>query len=169
MNRFKGFFFGMLASASFGLIPLFTLPMMQEGLQADSILTYRMLLASALVAVLMLLRGVSFATCWRELPWFAFLGFFYYGSATLLFQGYHSMSSGMATTLHFLYPIGVTLIMPSLRPAHLAVHDPGDRAGPLGGSAAEPQGGCRYGELAAVLRPGAALGFLLRDLSRGDQ
>ena len=111
MNRFKGFFFGMLASASFGLIPLFTLPMMQEGLQADSILTYRMFLASALVAVLMLLRGVSFATRWRELPWFAFLGFFYYGSATLLFQGYHSMSSGMATTLHFLYPIGVTLIM----------------------------------------------------------
>ena len=35
----------MLASASFGLIPLFTLPMMQEGLQTDSILTYRMLLA----------------------------------------------------------------------------------------------------------------------------
>ena len=68
MNRFKGFFFGMLASASFGLIPLFTLPMMQEGLQADSILTYRMFLASALVAVLMLLRGVSFATRWRELP-----------------------------------------------------------------------------------------------------
>ena len=75
----------MLASASFGLIPLFTLPMMQEGLQTDSILTYRMFLASALVAVLMLLRGVSFATRWHELPWFAFLG--------------------------FLYPIGVTLIM----------------------------------------------------------
>ena len=101
----------MLASASFGLIPLFTLPMMQEGLQTDSILTYRMFLASALVAVLMLLRGMSFAMRWRELPWFAFLGFFYYGSAALLFQGYHSMSSGMATTLHFLYPIGVTLIM----------------------------------------------------------
>lgn len=101
----------MLASASFGLIPLFTLPMMQEGLQEDSILTYRMFLASALVAVLMLLRGVSFATRWRELPWFAFLGFFYYGSAALLFQGYHTMSSGMATTLHFLYPIGTTLIM----------------------------------------------------------
>lgn len=111
MTQFRGFFFGILASASFGLIPLFTLPMMAEGMTTDSILTYRMFLASALVAVLMLLSRVSFRTNWRELGWFAFLGFFYYGSAALLFQGYHSMSSGMATTLHFLYPIGVTLIM----------------------------------------------------------
>ena len=111
MNRFKGFVYGMIASSTFGLIPLFTLPMMGEGLTTDSILTYRMFLACLLVALLMWVRGVSLRTNLRELRWFAFLGFFYYGSAALLFQGYHTMSSGMATTLHFLYPIGTTLIM----------------------------------------------------------
>jgi membrane protein len=70
-----------------------------------------MFLACLFVLILMRVRGVSLRTNLKELRWFAFLGFFYYGSAALLFQGYHTMSSGMATTLHFLYPIGTTLIM----------------------------------------------------------
>ena len=111
MNRFRGFFFGMLASSTFGLLPLFTLPIMAGGMTTDSILTYRMFFASMLVALLMKLRRISFQVSLKELGWFAFLGFFYYGSATLLFQAYGGMSSGMATTLHFLYPVGVTLIM----------------------------------------------------------
>ena len=98
MNKFKGFLYGMTASATFGLLPLFTLPMMSEGMKTDSILSYRMMFASLLVAVLMTVRGGSFAVGLRELKW-------------LVFQGYGSMSSGMATTLHFLYPVGVTLIM----------------------------------------------------------
>ncbi len=133
MNKFKGFLYGMTASATFGLLPLFTLPTMAEGMTTDSILCYRMLFASLLVAVLMMVRRVNFSvgvrelSCSiqdkedkllrnfsvgvRELSWLVLLGFFYYGSATLLFQAYGSMSSGMATTLHFLYPVGVTLIM----------------------------------------------------------
>ena len=111
MNKFKGFLFGMTASSTFGLLPLFTLPIMSEGLTTNSILCYRMLFASVLVAVLMQVRKIAFRTNLRELLWCAFLGFFYYGSASLLFQAYGTMSSGMATTLHFLYPVGVTLIM----------------------------------------------------------
>ena len=105
MDRFKGFVYGMIAASTFGLIPLFTLPTMAEGLTTDSILTYRMFLACLFVLILMRVRGVSLRTNLKELRWFAFLGFFYYGSAALLFQGYHTMSSGMATTLHFPYPI----------------------------------------------------------------
>ena len=111
MNRFQGFFFGMLASSTFGLLPLFTLPIMEGEMTTNSILTYRMFFASMLVALLMKLRRISFQIKLKELGWFAFLGFFYYGSAALLFQAYGGMSSGMATTLHFLYPVGVTLIM----------------------------------------------------------
>lgn len=111
MNKFKGFLYGMTASATFGLLPLFTLPTMAEGMTTDSILCYRMLFASLLVAVLMMVRRVNFSVGVRELSWLVLLGFFYYGSATLLFQAYGSISSGMATTLHFLYPVGVTLIM----------------------------------------------------------
>lgn len=111
MNKFKGFLYGIMASSTFGLLPLFTLPVMGEGLTTFSILSYRMLFASILVAVLMLIGRVSFATNLKELRWFAVLGFLYYGSAALLFQAYGGMASGLATTLHFMYPVSVTLIM----------------------------------------------------------
>ena len=111
MNKFKGFLYGIVASATFGLLPLFTLPVMGEGLTTFSILSYRMLFASILVAVLMLIGRVSFATNIKELRWFAVLGFLYYGSAALLFQAYGGMASGLATTLHFMYPVSVTVIM----------------------------------------------------------
>ena len=111
MNKFKGFLYGIMASSTFGLLPLFTLPVMGEGLTTFSILSYRMLFASILVAVLMLIGRVSFATNLKELRWFAVLGFLYYGSAALLFQAYGGMASGLATTLHFMYPVSVTIIM----------------------------------------------------------
>ena len=111
MNKFKGFLYGIAASSTFGLLPLFTLPVMGEGLTTFSILSYRMLFASILVAVLMLIGRVSFATNLKELRWFAVLGFLYYGSAALLFQAYGGMASGLATTLHFMYPVSVTIIM----------------------------------------------------------
>ena len=111
MNKFKGFLYGIMASSTFGLLPLFTLPVMGEGLTTFSILSYRMLFASILVAVLMLIGRVSFATNLKELRWFAVLGFLYYGSAALLFQAYGGMASGLATTLHFMYPVSVTVIM----------------------------------------------------------
>ena len=111
MNKFKGFLYGIVASSTFGLLPLFTLPVMGEGLTTFSILSYRMLFASILVAVLMLIGRVSFATNLKELRWFAVLGFLYYGSAALLFQAYGGMASVLATTLHFMYPVSVTVIM----------------------------------------------------------
>lgn len=111
MNKFKGFLYGIMASSTFGLLPLFTLPVMGEGLTTFIILSYRMLFASILVAVLMLIGRVSFATNLKELRWFAVLGFLYYGSAALLFQAYGGMASGLATTLHFMYPVSVTVIM----------------------------------------------------------
>lgn len=46
MNNLKGFAFGILTSATFGLIPLFTLPLMAKGMQFDSILFYRFLFAA---------------------------------------------------------------------------------------------------------------------------
>lgn len=44
MNSLKGIFYGIVTSVTFGLIPLFTLPLMQKGMEFDSILFYRFLL-----------------------------------------------------------------------------------------------------------------------------
>ena len=106
MNNLKGFAFGILTSATFGLIPLFTLPLMAKGMQFDSILFYRFLFAALALA-----KKESFHADKRDIPVLILLGFFYTASAMFLFWGYNFMSAGIATTLHFTYPVFVTLIM----------------------------------------------------------
>lgn len=110
-NNIKGFAYGIITSATFGLIPLFTLPLMGKGMQFDSILFYRFLFAAIALTGIMSCKKESFHVDKREIPVLILLGFFYTASAMFLFWGYNFMSAGIATTLHFTYPIFVTLIM----------------------------------------------------------
>lgn len=107
----KGFLYGIASSATFGLIPLFTLPLMAAGMVYDSILFYRFLIAAAAIGIILLLRKETFSITRKELPVLLLLGFLYAGSALFLFWGYTYLSSGIATTIHFLYPVFVTLMM----------------------------------------------------------
>lgn len=111
MSNVKGFAYGIATSATFGLIPLFTLPLMAKGMQFDSILFYRFLIAALALTGIMAVRKESFRIERREIPILILLGSFYTTSAMFLFWGYSFMSAGIATTLHFTYPIFVTLIM----------------------------------------------------------
>lgn len=111
MSNLKGFAYGIATSATFGLIPLFTLPLMGKGMQFDSILFYRFLIAALALTGIMAVRKESFHIERREIPILILLGSFYTISAMFLFWGYSFMSAGIATTLHFTYPIFVTLIM----------------------------------------------------------
>lgn len=107
----KGFLYGIASSAAFGLIPLFTLPLMAGGMGFDTILFYRFLIASTAIAAWLLIRKSPFRLDRREMPVVALLSMLYAGSALFLFWGYRYLSSGIATTIHFLYPVFVTLIM----------------------------------------------------------
>lgn len=111
MNKINGFLYGLLSSASFGLIPLFTLPAMHQGMHFESILFYRFLFAVLALGVLLLLDGQSFRIRKQEIPSLVFLALLYLSSAVFLFWGYKFMASGVATTLHFMYPVLTTLIM----------------------------------------------------------
>ncbi|MFR8836326.1 DMT family transporter [Bacteroides nordii] len=109
MNKLNGFLYGLLSSASFGLIPMFTIPAMQQGMQFESILLYRFAFATLDLGVILLIDGQSFRIN-RDIP-SLFTGIFYLISAVFLFWGYKFMASGIATTLHFMYPVLTTLIM----------------------------------------------------------
>ena len=84
MNNLKGFAFGILTSATFGLIPLFTLPLMAKGMQFDSILFYRFLFAALALAGIMAAKKESFHADKRDIPVLILLGFFYTASAMFL-------------------------------------------------------------------------------------
>ena len=101
----------MATSVTFGLIPLFTLPLIGKGMVYDSILFYRFLFASLALAAVMLVKKETFRIDFRDLPVFILLAFFYTFSSLFLLYGYGYMGAGVATTLHFTYPVFVTLIM----------------------------------------------------------
>ena len=74
MNSLKGFFYGIATSVTFGLIPLFTLPLMQKGMVFDSILFYRFLFATFALGAMMKIKKESFRIESRDIPMFLLLG-----------------------------------------------------------------------------------------------
>ena len=101
-NNLKGFAYGIATSVTFGLIPLFTLPLMEKGMRFDSILFYRFLFAAIALSGMLLAKKESFRTEMRNLPILILLGAFYTGSAMFLFWGYNFMAGGIAhdSTFH---------------------------------------------------------------------
>lgn len=110
-SNVKGYIYGLTTSITFGLIPLFTLPLMKEGMTYGSILFYRFLFATAALGIMMKIKKEKFAINKNEIAFLVILGLLYTGSAMFLFWGYGVMGAGIATTIHFTYPVFVTLIM----------------------------------------------------------
>lgn len=111
----RGVIYGLTAAICYGLIPTFTLPV-KDGAIADrmsdpSILFYRFLFASVIIGIIMLLRGRSFRVTRPELVTLTYLAFLSDGSALFLLDGYNYLPTGIATTLHFMYPVATTLLM----------------------------------------------------------
>ena len=92
-NNLKGFAYGIATSVTFGLFPLFTLPLMEKGMRFDSILFYRFLFAAIALSGMLLAKKESFRTEMRNLPILILLGAFYTGSAMFLFWGYRHDST----------------------------------------------------------------------------
>ena len=111
LQRLSGVVYAILSSATFGLIPLFTVPLLARGVDSSTILCYRFLLASVVVAVVMLLTKRSFRLQRGQLWVVLLLSLLYAFTAILLIQSYGYIPSGVATTIHFLYPLAVTLTM----------------------------------------------------------
>lgn len=101
----------MLSSATFGLIPLFTLPVIKSGMHTPSIIFYRMLFSVVMLAVLILLRKGSFKLNGKQVMTILALSVFYASTSLLLIESYLYIPSGVATTISFLYPVAVSLIL----------------------------------------------------------
>ena len=108
---FKGYFYGCISAISYGMIPLFTLPLMQEGMTYPSILFYRYVFGFLSLLALMLLKRDSFKLYWREVPVLLVMAILFALSSIYLFKSYTYMAAGIASTILFMYPIFVAVIM----------------------------------------------------------
>ena len=106
-----GFVLALISSAAFGLIPLFSLPLLHSGLSADCVLFYRFLFASVSLGLILVLRQERLAAPARDLGLLALFSVLYALAALLMIWGLLYLSGGVTATLQFLYPLMVMLIM----------------------------------------------------------
>ena len=110
-SKITGVAYAVISSATFGLIPLFTISLLQLGVSSPTILCYRFLLAAVAMAVIMFFTRRNFRIAADQMAVVAILAILYASTAILLLESYKSIPSGIATTIHFLYPLAVTLTM----------------------------------------------------------
>ena len=107
----KGFTYGAIAAASYGLNPLFALPLYNVGISPDSVLFYRYGLAIIMLGILMKIQKQSFALHRKEILSLLVMGLLMAFSSLTLFVSYNYMDAGIASTILFVYPVLVAIIM----------------------------------------------------------
>ena len=107
----KGYILGSIAAASYGMNPLFALPLYKAGMDSDSVLFFRYLFAIPLLGIMIKARGRSFKIQRKETFPLIIMGLLVALSSLTLFLSYNYMAAGIASTLLFVYPIMVALIM----------------------------------------------------------
>ena len=110
--RLNGIFYAIISSASFGFSPLFSLGLLSAGLSNFDVLSYRWLIAGLVLmgyAILKKksLRPNSFDEAWKII----LLSILRAITSVNLIIGYANISSGIATTINFMYPVIVALCM----------------------------------------------------------
>ncbi len=113
----RGVIYALVSSATFGLITLFTIPIIKSGLlNIISILLYRLLFATVGIGILALLRGEKFKLTRGDIPKIFLLGIFYSATSLFLLFAYTTTpnDSGIYTAMHYLYPVVVMLIMTTI-------------------------------------------------------
>ena len=107
----KGTICGVIAAVSYGTNPLGALSLYQEGIQVNSVLFFRYSLAALVLLVLLFVRKESLRLAKAELKILSLLGLLFASSSITLFTSFHYIDAGVASTLLFVYPILVVVLM----------------------------------------------------------
>lgn len=111
LSSTTGVLYAIASSATFGLIPLFSIPLLSSGIGSPTILCYRFIVAAIIMAVVLLFTKRNLRLHAKQLGVTVLLSVLYSLTAILLIESYKYIPSGVATTIHFLYPLAVTLSM----------------------------------------------------------
>lgn len=110
-NALKGNLYAILSASTFGTIPLFSVPLMKSGFALPSVLIYRYVFGCVFMLIILLLLKKNMRIDKKEVLEIAVCSLLYTASSICLFEGYHYMPSGIATTLLFSYPVWTELLL----------------------------------------------------------
>ncbi len=107
----KGIILGIVSEICYGMNPLGAEFLYAENIRTSSVLFYRFALAVLILAAVMGVRKIPFRIAWRELAFAGMLGVFMAISSFTFYRSFLYMDCGIASTLLFLYPVMVAVIM----------------------------------------------------------
>ena len=122
--RLNGIFYAVLSSASFGFSPLFSLGLIAVGLTNFDILSYRWGIAGIVLVIYALCKKKSLLpNSWNESWKIILLSSLRAITSVTLLIGYANISSGIASTINFMYPVIVALCMMFIFGEHKSLVD----------------------------------------------
>lgn len=117
--KHKGVICGILAAVCYGTNPFGALPLYEEGVNTSSVLFYRFSMATLMLGVMLLVERKSFAVTGKELKVLGTLGLLFVVSSTTYFLSFRFMDAGIASTILFVYPVMVAVIMATFFNEHV--------------------------------------------------
>lgn len=107
----KGFLYAALSSSTFGLAPFFSISLLIAGFSSFEVLTYRWGIASLILAIAGIILGEQFRISRKDWQTVFILSLFRATTSFSLVIAYQNIASGVASTIHFMYPLAVAVTM----------------------------------------------------------
>lgn len=124
--RLNGIFYAILSSASFGFSPLFSLGLIAVGLTNFDILSYRWGIAGIVLMIYAFCKKKTLLpNSWDEVWKIILLSALRSITSVTLLIGYANISSGIASTINFMYPVIVAICMMFFFGEHKSIIDIG--------------------------------------------
>lgn len=114
-NALIGYPAGIISGITYGLNPLFAMPLMRDGASVESVLFFRYGFAVLILGAILLADRQSFRVNMKQAGVLLILGLLYTSSSIMLFSAYDYMPSGLATMIVFVSPVLVALMMVFLK------------------------------------------------------
>lgn len=111
MNRIKGILYAAVSSSTFGLAPFFSLTLLLAGFSAFEVLSYRWGVATIALTLFGWCSGCSFRLEKKDFLVVLLLSLLRAVTSFSLFIAYQNIATGVASTIHFMYPLAVSLVM----------------------------------------------------------
>lgn len=111
MNRIKGILYAAVSSATFGLAPFFSISLLAIGYSSFEVLTYRWGVATVALILFGLISGSKFRIKAMEFLIIFVLSLFRALTSFSLVIAYQNIASGVASIIHFMYPLAVAVTM----------------------------------------------------------
>lgn len=111
MSRIKGILYAAVSSSTFGLAPFFSITLLLVGFSAFEVLSYRWGIASVVLIIFGLFSGCDFRLKRKDFAVVFALSLLRAITSFSLIIAYQNIASGVASTIHFMYPLAVALVM----------------------------------------------------------